>query len=296
MSLPASCPVFSSETQPVIFLNNHEFKGGYIKTDDDFFLDARAVLLSMPEQGFVIDEQEGRLILKEKDARCIYNSQNKSSPWYVSGRKLAELIEGIYQYNKEAEILDIHIPPAKKKVFTVGFPMIQTNNFFGRDDQYSPPIKKVSGSMGKDLKMTVGILPVDVIFLDTAKVQVLGGPGALGFSSLEHRDGRLVSAKVYISSEKDEEETAYILAHELAHIWQDWKAPGSLVRNSKLVEGFAEWVAYKTCLNLGYDKAASKALENTAPAYRDGIRYYLDMEKRYGKDKVFLFIEGKFIP
>ena len=42
--------------------------------------------------------------------------------------------------------------------------------------------------------------------------------------------------------------------------------------------------------------AAARCLENKARVYHDGLRYYLDLERRYGQEKVFRFVEGKFFP
>ncbi|MCD6309210.1 MAG: hypothetical protein J7M18_00745 [Candidatus Eremiobacteraeota bacterium] len=295
-SLVTFIPAISSEPEVLIFLNNKEFRGYYTIADNDFYLDARAVLMTMPDCRLMIDVNNGLLITGGKEVQCISCSGDRKSRWCVSGKKLAELIGGTYRYNKDARILDIYTGSTKEKSSTVGFPPIRINSFLAVDRKYPAVVHAVSESMGKNLKMTVGTLPVEVFFVSTRRIQAMGGAGAQGYTVLEHQGGRLILARVYVTSEKCEEEQAYIIAHEFAHIWHDWKTPGSLVRNSKLVEGFAEWVAYNTSRNLGYDKIAARALENIAPVYHDGLRYYLDLEKRYGKEKVLRFVEGKFIP
>jgi hypothetical protein len=59
---------------------------------------------------------------------------------------------------------------------------------------------------------------------------------------------------VYIDNNYNLEDVVYVLAHELAHIWQ---VKNGLVKELNRIdywEGFADWVAYKICNMLGYSK------------------------------------------
>lgn len=70
-----------------------------------------------------------------------------------------------------------------------------------------------------------------------------------------------------------------VAAHELAHAWQSTYAPAS--QTLKIVEGFAEWAAYRTLLALGHLQEAEH-LTKRNDVYGQGLQYFIAVEKSGG--------------
>ncbi len=71
-----------------------------------------------------------------------------------------------------------------------------------------------------------------------------------------------------------------VAAHELAHAWQSINAP--LRQPDRIVEGFAEWVAYHVLLALGQQAEAAR-LTRRNDLYGEGLQYFLHLERESGR-------------
>ena len=81
------------------------------------------------------------------------------------------------------------------------------------------------------------------------------------------------------------EDSAWItLAHELTHFWQKRNCPNpqALV----LVEGFAEWTAYKLAEHPGLERAMLSLRRNVAEPYHTGLHALLGLEQKFGAQGV----------
>lgn len=76
------------------------------------------------------------------------------------------------------------------------------------------------------------------------------------------------------------------VAHEWAHAWQGENCP--LLKDPRVYEGFAEWVAYHTLLALGAVKAAARLAQRQG-LYGDGLRDLLAREQTSGAPAVLAF-------
>ncbi len=74
-----------------------------------------------------------------------------------------------------------------------------------------------------------------------------------------------------------------VAAHELAHAWQSTYAPQA--QSLKVVEGFAEWVAYRALLALGQQREAAR-LTRRSDLYGDGLQYFIALERQHGRGAV----------
>lgn len=74
-----------------------------------------------------------------------------------------------------------------------------------------------------------------------------------------------------------------VAAHELAHAWQSTYAPQE--QSPKVVEGFAEWVAYRALLALGQQREAAR-LTRRSDLYGDGLQYFIALERQHGRGAV----------
>jgi hypothetical protein len=71
-----------------------------------------------------------------------------------------------------------------------------------------------------------------------------------------------------------------VAAHELAHAWQSTHAAEG--QALKIVEGFAEWVAYRVLLALGQQREAAR-LTRRSDLYGDGLQYFIGLERERGR-------------
>jgi len=74
-----------------------------------------------------------------------------------------------------------------------------------------------------------------------------------------------------------------VAAHELAHAWQSTHT--TQAQSLKIVEGFAEWVAYRALLALGQQREAAR-LTRRNDLYGDGLQYFIALERQHGRGAV----------
>lgn len=88
---------------------------------------------------------------------------------------------------------------------------------------------------------------------------------------------------IWIVSGQSRNRTMADMAHELAHAWQSTNAPS---QDRKLKEGFAMWCEYHVLLMVGETAEASSLLKIDDPDYGDGLRLFLDLERKSGAPAV----------
>lgn len=74
-----------------------------------------------------------------------------------------------------------------------------------------------------------------------------------------------------------------VAAHELAHAWQSINVPSK--QPPRIVEGFAEWVAYRILLALGQQVEAER-LSQRNDLYGEGLKYFINLERERGRNSV----------
>ncbi len=88
---------------------------------------------------------------------------------------------------------------------------------------------------------------------------------------------------IYIEHYLPQAQFQSVAAHELAHAWQSSHSPHN--QPERIVEGFAEWVAYSILQALG-ERAEAERLTKRGDIYGEGLRYFLDLERRHGRQAV----------
>ena len=91
---------------------------------------------------------------------------------------------------------------------------------------------------------------------------------------------------IYVLAGMSRENMSRVLAHELAHAWQNENNPNMRRASGPFVEGFAEWVSYKTTSVYGDKKLLKPMLDNPDKEYGQGLRDFLKYEKRFGENAV----------
>ena len=71
-----------------------------------------------------------------------------------------------------------------------------------------------------------------------------------------------------------------VAAHELAHAWQSFHAPST--QPPLIVEGFAEWVAYRLLLVIGEQREAAR-LTRRNDLYGQGLQHFISLEQQLGR-------------
>lgn len=110
-----------------------------------------------------------------------------------------------------------------------------------------------------------------------AELDRLGGEHILGLYS----DGT-----IYLSRDLTRREAVGVLAHEYAHAWQYAHHPSIDQCSALLVEGFAEWVAYRILENLGDRESARTIRYGDDTDYGRGARWFLEQERARGRTEV----------
>jgi ribosome-binding protein aMBF1 (putative translation factor) len=72
-----------------------------------------------------------------------------------------------------------------------------------------------------------------------------------------------------------------VAAHEWGHAWQGENCP--LLRDIVVIEGFAEWVSYKTLVALGAPRPEMMKMVQRPDVYGQGLRQALAVEKATGE-------------
>lgn len=93
---------------------------------------------------------------------------------------------------------------------------------------------------------------------------------------------------IYVLYGLREKDLFWVISHEIAHAWQSENTSGNLAFED--LEGFAQWIAYKTLRRFGYDTFA-QTMTNGKSDYSRGLRKMLDMESAGGIKAVFDYIK-----
>lgn len=125
---------------------------------------------------------------------------------------------------------------------------------------------------------------------DLYKAYGSGGNTKLaGFCHTEGR-GTAMTHTIYILGGLNRSTTFTVMAHELAHAWHDENNSDVLYLEgrgngrNRFMEGFAEWVSYKTTEAFGDKRELQGLLTKQNDNYSKGLRDFLQYEKQHGKD------------
>lgn len=137
----------------------------------------------------------------------------------------------------------------------------------------------VQSIAAQQLGLTLSI-PTPLVLVDPAQLravlQMIGDahpPEARPPRGVYARKG--MKRGIYVESGLPRVQMIGVIAHELGHAWQTERKP--LMNDPLLVEGFAEWVAYKVFLSLG-DSAAMSLMTARSDIYGQGLRQVLSWQ------------------
>jgi len=137
---------------------------------------------------------------------------------------------------------------------------------------YEQVLKIAAQRLGLELSIPTVLVPVDADQLRAVLQQIEG------VHQTEARPPRGVYARkgmkrgIYVEMGLPRVQMIEVIAHELGHAWQAERKP--LLNDPLLVEGFAEWVAYKVLAVLGASTAMDLMRART-DVYGQGLRQVL---------------------
>jgi len=92
--------------------------------------------------------------------------------------------------------------------------------------------------------------------------------------------------KIYIQYDLSVGQMYEVMAHEYSHAWQNYNCPAD--QEELLVEGFAEWIAYKYTQERSHVATFSPKGDNV---YGKGLRFFLELEAKAGETGVFDYVK-----
>jgi len=159
--------------------------------------------------------------------------------------------------------------------------------------------EEVRETLKKNHKITVKfpikeINPVDKTRLNelllNKSLEYVPDDGVAGLHYYEKINGRLKVSEIYILNGLTPRKILAVIAHEYSHAWQAENCPDR--QDNRVREGFAEWVSFKILKTKGYNEEAENMLKTTDPVYGEGLKKYIDLEKKYGELGVFNYAKG----
>ncbi len=135
--------------------------------------------------------------------------------------------------------------------------------------------QRLVASLGARMQVSEKLV---VRLVDPARLLQHGGDGVQGV----YADGVIT-----LSRTLTRREAVATLAHEYGHAWQAANHPGYDEVDGTLREGFAEWVALQALRQFGEGSGGDVLRRNRDPVYGGGLRWFLQVEKHFGREVVF---------
>ncbi len=138
-------------------------------------------------------------------------------------------------------------------------------------------LEYLNGLLLKEFGAYLDASPIVSVSLSKTAQMTFKGEAAQGFI-----DGD----RITIDPNLRRDAALMVLAHELGHAWQFSQRPESDVIDDFIAEGFAEWVAFYLVKRAGLTEFSYRIKTNPDPLYGGAFRWYLDLEKEFGRDGV----------
>lgn len=148
-------------------------------------------------------------------------------------------------------------------------------------DLYEESKKVVFQTMGLELTIPTALVLVDrdqlteVIFKQSNGSKILDIEKTMGIYAR-----RGMKRGIYVQTGLPRLLFLQVASHEFAHAWQGENCP--LLRDARLHEGFAEWVAYRVLGHYGY-KDQMTHMKSRDDIYGQGLQWVLDLESKVGE-------------
>ncbi|MGB0385198.1 MAG: hypothetical protein ACPGWR_10270 [Ardenticatenaceae bacterium] len=148
--------------------------------------------------------------------------------------------------------------------------------------------QRVIGIMSFHLKMPLKLRPALLLVDRNQMLEILKQTSPDDIDQPEQVLGIFVQRNerrdIYIQSGLPQILMIEVMAHEYAHAWQAENCPWQ--RKMLIIEGFAEWAAYRVLTILGAVKKAA-LMEWRTDIYGQGLQFMLTLERQGGAAAVF---------
>jgi hypothetical protein len=133
----------------------------------------------------------------------------------------------------------------------------------------------------------VGELGARIEVAEKLRVKLVDPTKMVGYGAGEGVQGVYADGLITLSSTLDRRQAIVVLAHEYGHAWQSTFHPGYEEVDGALREGWAEWVALQALRRFGEGTGGDALRSNRDPVYGGGLRWFLQVEKNFGREAVF---------
>jgi hypothetical protein len=272
-----------------VYINNKPFSGKVIKLSGSYYAETEALSKSLKTLKY--NEQEKQYYFQDKALQNIKKVQNQGKDTlYLSLKELAELSGGRYEFNGTTNILDVYTFNSQKIAENISREVFSSSDI-NDEDKLEFLIGRIKEILINDLGMNLGDFPIEILFVDKSELMsTTHHNDALGYTEQLVQDHKVIELKVYIQKGLTLGKAVHTAAHEITHAW----AGLNKCVSSDIIEeeGFAEWVAYKVLLSLGFKDEAGDMQLNPDPLYGGGLRRVLDREKQFGTAWVMKYKKG----
>lgn len=112
-------------------------------------------------------------------------------------------------------------------------------------------------------------------------------PQRLIHIGIDQVQGYYGAGQIRLSNQLSRRMAFIVIAHELGHAWHDRHHPAWAKVDDFVAEGFAEWVAFQALRLYGDGASAYNVRSSHDATYGEGLRFFLEMEKKGKSDLVF---------
>lgn len=182
------------------------------------------------------------------------------------GRYLCEdcLKTAVFDYNEVKAIYDEVVPAVQ--------------NILGSKIETVPPLYLVDQKQLKDVQKET----------DSFSVNELGFYYRDKLYLSDNNKYKPVDPRIYILFGEPRSIIFWSVAHEFGHAWFSENCPPN--QSNEIVEGFAQWVAYKMALIKGYNNEINKQMSRP-DVYGSGLRKLVEIENRGGARAVLKYVK-----
>lgn len=133
----------------------------------------------------------------------------------------------------------------------------------------------------------VGELGARIEVPEKLRIRLIDPAKMIGYGAGDGVQGLYEDGQITLSSMLSRRQAIVVLAHEYGHAWQCAFHPRYEEVDGALREGWAEWVALQALRRFGEGTGGDALRSNRDPVYGGGLRWFLQVEKNFGRQAVF---------
>jgi hypothetical protein len=283
---------------PSVYIDGKLFQGRVILYNNILYADCEDLMKSINGKHiYNISENKHYINNRYFAAEYVYVYQNRFYVYLKYAVQFAGASKSLYDSSTNTIIIEF--PSSQTAVYPSGqspsgkeekitnFNHVKTaegglTEHYQQNEQLDSILKEVSAALYGKYAMQVPCA-LQVMSVDETELQHIAHDENLADAAIA---GLYWRQKIYIQYGLSTSRIHEVMAHEFTHAWQIYNCP--LDQEQLLIEGFAEWVAYK--YSQGRTSGGSFTNKGNT-VYGRGLNFFLDMEKKLGEKAVFDYVK-----